>query len=322
MTRTPPPRRFSRSKTSRSSPPRGFGPSCRCRTKASLDLFQEVGFVYYQDLDQLRDIPLVSRAAGAVGGRDFVMRAEGEYQTGKRRPSSEVDIPLDQEIGRLEGGLQLALGWQQELAFSYENSRFRYQDPEVEDVGVSIPNRLDRTEQQYPSCSVPTSHQHDVRRAGGLLRCDRLRQTRRKSVTETATARGPALLSPHKETGAARRFSVSKDSSRTSAPRLIFPVSSARRMCAFLWESGWRSMPFSYVTLVRPFSTTNGSTWKIVEAAPSTFTSPSASSYAPARSSDGTATRGLRNSSTPTESSSRRSSPMISRSILLASTIT
>jgi len=117
--------------------------------KGLLDLFQEVGVVYYKDLDQLRDIPLVSRAAGSFGGRDFVMRAEGEYQTGKARPSTEVDIPLDQEISRLEGGVQLALGWQQELVLNYENSRFRYQDPEVEDVGVSIPNRLDRTQQQF-----------------------------------------------------------------------------------------------------------------------------------------------------------------------------
>ena len=116
--------------------------------KGLVDLFQEVGFVYYKDLDQLRDIPLVSRATGAVGGRDFVLRAEGEYRTGKVRPSTEVDIPLDQEISRLGGGLQLALGWKQDLVTGYENSRFRYQDPEVEDVGISIPNRLDRTEQQ------------------------------------------------------------------------------------------------------------------------------------------------------------------------------
>jgi hypothetical protein len=117
--------------------------------KGLVDLFQEVGFVYYRDLDQLQDFPLVSRAAGSFGGRDLVVRGQGEYRTGKVRPSSEVDIPLDQEISRFGGGLQLALGWRQDINISYESSRFRYQDPEVEDVGVSIPNRLDRTEEQY-----------------------------------------------------------------------------------------------------------------------------------------------------------------------------
>ena len=112
-------------------------------------LFEEVDFVYYKDLEQLRDIFNVTRAGGAFGGRDFVLRGEGEFRTEKIRPTSELDIPLDQETQRLSAALNFALGWRQELTLRYQNTRLRYQDPESEDVGVSVPSLLDRTEEDY-----------------------------------------------------------------------------------------------------------------------------------------------------------------------------
>jgi hypothetical protein len=117
--------------------------------KGLVDLFQELDFVYYRDLEQLRDVFNVSRAGGAFGGRDFVLRGEGEFRKEKVRPTSELDIPLDQDTRRLAGDLDLALGSRQELTLRYQNARFRYQDPETEDAGVSVPSRLDRTVQDY-----------------------------------------------------------------------------------------------------------------------------------------------------------------------------
>ena len=41
-----------------------------------VDFYQEVDFVYFRDLEQLRDISNVTRAGGSIGGRDFVLHVE------------------------------------------------------------------------------------------------------------------------------------------------------------------------------------------------------------------------------------------------------
>ncbi len=130
--------------------------------KGLVDLFQENGFVYYRELEQLRDITNWTRARGAIGGRDFVLEARGEYQTGKVRPSSELDIPLDQDIRRLGADLNIALWARQELTLGYDFARLRYKDPEVEDVGVSVPNLLDRDQAVLRSSFDSAPHCHDV----------------------------------------------------------------------------------------------------------------------------------------------------------------
>lgn len=116
--------------------------------KALIELYEEVNFVYYRDLEQLRDVFNITRGQASLGGRDFVLHGRGELRTGQARPTSELDVPLNQDTADVGAGLDVALGSAQQLNLSYDNSRFRYQEA-GEDVGVSVPNLLDRTEEAY-----------------------------------------------------------------------------------------------------------------------------------------------------------------------------
>ena len=112
-----------------------------------LDVYQELDFVYFRDLEQLRDVFNVTRVGGAVGGRDFVLRGNGSLETGKVRPSSEVDVPLDRELTRVEVDLDVSIGAQQELTLRYQHARFLHQDPIADEFDSSVKNLLDRSEQ-------------------------------------------------------------------------------------------------------------------------------------------------------------------------------
>lgn len=112
------------------------------------NFYQEVDFVWFRDLEQLRDIFNITRAGGSIGGRDFVLHGDGEFRTGKVRPTSELDVPLEEDRRRVGAGLDIALGSAQQLNLRYDRVRLRYQDPD-EDVGVSVSNLLGRSEDTY-----------------------------------------------------------------------------------------------------------------------------------------------------------------------------
>lgn len=118
------------------------------RNRALFDLSQEVHFVYYRELEPLRDIFSVTRLGGAVGGNDLLFRFEDEFRVEKVRPTSELDLPLDQRANRLEASLRLSLGWRQEMALLYENARYRIEDPLSID-GVPVGSLFNRNEDYY-----------------------------------------------------------------------------------------------------------------------------------------------------------------------------
>ena len=113
-----------------------------------LDVYEEVDFVYFRDLTVLRDIFDVTRFGGAVGGKNVLVRASGEFRSEKTRPSSEFDIPVDQVTRRQEASVAVALGRRHELTFGYSRASVSIGDPAAALLGASVKSRLDRTENE------------------------------------------------------------------------------------------------------------------------------------------------------------------------------
>ncbi|MFQ5790059.1 MAG: outer membrane beta-barrel protein [Acidobacteriota bacterium] len=114
-----------------------------------IDLYEELDFVYYRELEQLRDVFDVTRVGLAFGGKNLVARVQNEFRDEKIRPSTEFDIPLDQRSNRLRAELSLALGWRNEVTLGYQNLRLEYLDPEAQVRGVLVSSLLDRREETY-----------------------------------------------------------------------------------------------------------------------------------------------------------------------------
>jgi hypothetical protein len=129
-----------------------FAPGVRgvvpVRNRALFEFFEELDFVYYRDLESLRDIYNVTRLGGTIGGKNLLFKAEGEFRKEKTRPTSELDVPLDQKHNRFDASLRFVLGWRQDMIFAYGNTRFRIEDPFLIN-GVPVHRLLDRDEDQY-----------------------------------------------------------------------------------------------------------------------------------------------------------------------------
>jgi hypothetical protein len=119
------------------------------RKRALFDVSEEVNLVYYKKLEDLRDIFGVTRVGGAVGGDRLLVKAWNEFRQEKTRPSSEFDFPTKQRTNVFDASFGMALGWRQELTFTYENRLIMLLDsgPALDDILVE--NRLNRTEHDY-----------------------------------------------------------------------------------------------------------------------------------------------------------------------------
>lgn len=116
--------------------------------RALIEVHEELNFVHYQDLEQLRDVFNVTRLGGAIGGKNVLFRVQDEFRKGKLRPTSELDVPVDQRSNRFDAEMRLALGWRQELSLLYERARYRIEDSSLID-GVPVSSLLDRDEDSY-----------------------------------------------------------------------------------------------------------------------------------------------------------------------------
>jgi len=129
------------------------GPGLRAVTplgrRGLIDVYQEVDFVYFRELEELRDIFGITRAGVAFGGKDLVVRVEDEFRSAKTRPSSEFDVPVDQKTNRLAASVGLALGWRHQLSLGYENMRTRVGDQEPGVGAGPASERLDRDQVVY-----------------------------------------------------------------------------------------------------------------------------------------------------------------------------
>jgi hypothetical protein len=114
-----------------------------------VDLYEELDFVYFRDLEALRDIANLTRVGGVFGGKSLVMSVQGEFRAGKVRPSREFDIPVEQRSNRLSASLSHSLGFRHELSFEYERYSVRIQDSELTVREDPIKSLMDRVENTY-----------------------------------------------------------------------------------------------------------------------------------------------------------------------------
>ena len=91
----------------------------------------------------------MTRVGGALGGKNLVIRLEGEFHDEKVRPTSEIDVPIDQRSNRFNASLGLALGWRHELTLVYERSRIDLRDSMLVLEDAPVEDRLNRSEENY-----------------------------------------------------------------------------------------------------------------------------------------------------------------------------
>ena len=98
------------------------------RNRAVLDFYQELNFVYYHQVESLRDVFNTTRIGGTVGGRRVLFRIHDEFRGGKTRPTSEFDVPAERRNNVLRAALEVALGNKHLLTTTYRHNRFEYED--------------------------------------------------------------------------------------------------------------------------------------------------------------------------------------------------
>jgi hypothetical protein len=116
--------------------------------RALIEVFEELNFVYYKDVEDLRDVFNVTHIGGAVGGKNAVLRLDTEFRREKARHTSEFDYPMDQRSDRFGAGVDFALGWRHILTLNYQKTRYRIEDNILVD-GTPVRNLLDRDENNY-----------------------------------------------------------------------------------------------------------------------------------------------------------------------------
>jgi hypothetical protein len=119
------------------------------RNRALLEIHEQLDLVQYRDLDELGGIFNATRAGGAAGFRNLMVRVENDFREERTPPSSELDVPVDQRTNFLTASLNFSLGWRDELSLEYRNFRVAIRDPELEVEGVPIQSLLDRLEDTY-----------------------------------------------------------------------------------------------------------------------------------------------------------------------------
>jgi hypothetical protein len=110
-------------------------------TKAFVDVYQEVDYVYYREQVDLRRWFDVTRVGGGFGGRRFLVNVTDEFRDETGRPTTEFDFPVQQKSNRLESTVDLALGWRHLLRVGYSRSFYEIQEG-LQDSTVA--DRLDR----------------------------------------------------------------------------------------------------------------------------------------------------------------------------------
>ncbi|MGH9459678.1 MAG: outer membrane beta-barrel protein, partial [Vicinamibacteria bacterium] len=114
--------------------------------RAIIDVFQELGFVYYQEIEGLRDVTTATRIGGTVGGRRVLFRIEDELSAGNARPTSEFDVPAESRSNALQAALEVALGNKHLLTTSYRYHRSDYEDIVVDPLRtIDLLNRTTHT---------------------------------------------------------------------------------------------------------------------------------------------------------------------------------
>ena len=130
----------------------GIGVATLMRNRAIIEVFEELDFTYYRDIESLRNVSNATRVGGKVGGRRLLLRVEDEFLTGTTRPTSESDVPADRRNNVLTAAIDIAVGNKQLVTTTYQYQRYDYL--ELEDQGALLDplrsiERLNRTTQDF-----------------------------------------------------------------------------------------------------------------------------------------------------------------------------
>jgi hypothetical protein len=116
------------------------------RNRAIIEVFQELNFIYYHQVEGLRDVSNVTRVGGTVGGRRVLFRIQDEFLGGNDRPTSEFDVPSQRRGNVLQAALEVALGQRHLLTTTYRYNRLEYEDIVVDPLrNIELLNRTTQT---------------------------------------------------------------------------------------------------------------------------------------------------------------------------------
>src|SRR5262249_10520212 len=108
---------------------------------------EDLNFLYYRDLSQLRDIFNSSAATFVTGTSRLLLTVHGSYVDRKARVSNEFDIPAQEKLGTVAASLLWDIRIRTGLRFGFEEEHARYS--EIADVVYINPPPTDYRDTTY-----------------------------------------------------------------------------------------------------------------------------------------------------------------------------
>ena len=115
-------------------------------TKAFLEVDEDLSFVYYHELEQLRDIFNTTEARFVTGNRRLLFDLDAKYIDKKARVSFEFDEPVQQKITDGNAGLIFGFTRTTDLRFVFTKSQYLYEEIKDLETDLEIPPGNRRTQ--------------------------------------------------------------------------------------------------------------------------------------------------------------------------------
>jgi hypothetical protein len=107
--------------------------------RAFLVIDEHINFVYYKELDQLRDIFNSTAVRFTTGSRRTLFTLRGGYVSRKRGVDSEFDVPVQQKAATGGSDFELGLGEKTNLGFHFDTGQFLYDEAADHSGLISLP---------------------------------------------------------------------------------------------------------------------------------------------------------------------------------------
>ncbi len=115
---------------------------------ALIKAYQYISYVYYKDLDNLRNTPHNLNLSITTGRKSFIITLQGASNKGIVKPSSEADIPANQLLRYYNASAKIPLFHKFKLHLFYDRNEYSYHDY-FSYYGKSIDEALARKENIY-----------------------------------------------------------------------------------------------------------------------------------------------------------------------------